>query len=156
MKKPGGILVPVGFPVESPEDLASLGRKMKWQWFERLAAMVFEENGFSVRSNVVITGGGTRRQFDVIAESQRYIFAADCKRWKGGRYKASLLRRAAEAQIERCIFLKKTVQKDIIPMVISALNEDINIHQGVPIVPVDKLNGFINSWENFEGMITVI
>jgi len=142
-----------GFPVDRMEDIALLGRDMKWQWFERLAAWVFEQNGFTVSAGAVRIFGRKRRQYDIIAEGSRFVFAADCKRWKGGRYKTSQLRMAAEGQIERCTLLKKGFDKEIIPLVVTLMHEDIVMHSGVPLVPIDMLNSFINSWEQAEGGI---
>jgi hypothetical protein len=135
------------FPVGSMEELESIGPRMKWQYFERLVAFVFESNGYDIYVNVVKRFGGAKRQYDVIAEGPRHIIAADCKRWTGRRYKASMLRNAADRQIERCLCLKSGSAKGIIPLIVTLMSEDIVIHQGVPIVPIEKLNAFINSWE---------
>ena len=141
------------FPVGSMEELESIGPRMKWQYFERLVAFVFDSNGFDVSVGVVKKFGGAKRQYDVIAEGPRHIIAADCKRWTGRRYKASLLRSAADRQVERCTCLKSEAEKNIIPLIVTLMNEDIVIHQGVPIVPIEKLNTFINSWEENDDAI---
>jgi hypothetical protein len=133
--------------VHEMKDLESLGHRMKWQYFERLVGFVFEQNGFKVSSGVVRKGSGGRRQYDVIAENPRHVFAADCKRWTGRRYKDSQLRSAAEKQTERCMLLKGETEKVIIPIIVTLMPEGIVIHAGVPVVPFGKLNTFLNSWE---------
>ena len=135
------------FPVRSIHDLGSIGPRMKWQYFEKLVAFVFERNGFAASVGTVKSSGYGKRQYDVIAEGPRHIFAADCKRWTGRRYKASLLRSAADKQIERCLWLKPEAKKGIIPLIVTLMDEDIVIHRGVPVVSIGKLNTFINSWE---------
>jgi len=135
------------FPVNRLSDLDSVGPRMKWQFFEKLVGFVFEQNGFGVDVGVVKKGFGTKRQYDVLAENPRYVFAADCKRWTGNRYKDSLLRAAAGKQTERCMLLKGETDKGIIPLVVTLMTEGIVIHEGVPIVPFEKLNTFLNSWE---------
>lgn len=135
-------------PVRTMSDLESLGPRMKWQYFERLVGFVFERNAFDVNVGVVKKGGGWKRQYDVIAENPRYIFAADCKRWTGRRYKDSQLRAAADKQTERCMLLKGETEKGIIPLIVTLMPEGIVIHGGVPIVPFEKLNTFLNSWED--------
>jgi len=133
--------------------LGRLGAGMKWQWFEKLAAMVFGENGFAVRQGEVRMFGATRRQYDIIAEGPRFIIAADCKRWSGNRGKASQAKRAAEAQAERCGLLRQGNPKEIIPMIITLGSEGISVHPGVPVVPIGMLNSFLNSIEEYEGLI---
>ena len=137
-------------PVRTMRELESIGSRMKWQFFERLVGFVFEQNGYEVTVGAVKKGGGVKRQYDVIAESPRYIFAADCKRWTGNRYKESQLRAAAGKQTERCMLLKRETDKGIIPLIVTLMPEGISIHGGVPIVPFEKLNTFLNSWEENE------
>ena len=60
-------------------DLESIGPRMKWQFFEQLVGFVFDQNGFEVKVGAVRKGNGIKRQYDVIAESPRHVFAADCK-----------------------------------------------------------------------------
>jgi len=129
------------------QDIQGLGRKLKWQWFEKLTAWVFEQNGFDVSAGTVRIKDGIKRQYDVLAEGHRYVFAVDCKRWTGGRYKSSQLRRAVEMHIERCSLICQEYGKGIIPLIVTLMQEDILIHSGVPVVPIDRLNRFINSWE---------
>ncbi len=144
------------FPVKKMQDLESLGHRMKWQFFERLVAFVFEQNEWKVSVNVVKHLGHGKRQYDVIAASPRHIFAADCKRWTGRRYKASLLRAAAGKQIERCMWLKPGAKNKIIPLIVTLMPEDIIIHDGVPIVPILMLNTFIRTWEENDDEIRQI
>ncbi len=134
-------------PVKDMRDLRAIGPRMKWQFFERLVAFVFEQNGFRASVGVVRKTGSGKRQYDVIAEGPRHVFAADCKRWTGRRYKESQLKGAADKQAERCGWLKQGTDKEIIPMIVTLLPEAIVVHGGVPIVPFEKLNSFINGWE---------
>ncbi len=135
------------FPVKTMEDLEKLGHRMKWQWFERLVGWVFGQNDFNVSIGIVKKNSRFKRQYDVIAEGPRHVFAVDCKRWSGNRYKASQVRKAADRQIERSLFLRKDTDKVIIPLIVTLMKEDVTVHSGVPVVPVEMLNAFLNSWE---------
>ena len=55
------------FAINSLSELESLSQKVRWQYFEKLVAFIFEQNGFDVKQNTVIVKGKTRKQFDVIA-----------------------------------------------------------------------------------------
>src|SRR3989338_11663133 len=88
------------FQISSLEDLQTLSKQVKWQYFEKLVGWIFEQNGFSVKVNFV--SKNPRRQYDVVAEKFNKIFIVDCKKWKGGRYKSTQLRYAVEKHLERC------------------------------------------------------
>jgi len=47
---------------------------MKWQYFEKLVAFIFDNNDFEVKHNSVLKLGKTKRQFDVIAERFGTVF----------------------------------------------------------------------------------
>ena len=140
------------------QDIEKTGRRLKWQYFEKFAGMVFGRNGYDVSVSVVRKNSNKKRQYDVIAEGPRHVIVADCKRWTGNRYRKSQLKRAVESHIERCVFLKEiSKQKDpgveagkIIPVIITLVKEDIRIHGGVPVVPFGSLNSFINDFENYD------
>lgn len=140
------------YPVRSMEDLESLGHSMKWQHFEKLTGWVFENNDFEVYVNVIRKNPVMKRQYDVIAENGRHVFAADCKRWAGGRYKASAIKSSVEKHIERCVFLKNFTEKPVIPVIVTLMKEDVIIHDGVPVVPIGVLNTFLNTWERTGGV----
>ncbi len=56
------------FEINSVSELESLSHKVKWQYFEKLVAFIFSENGFEVEQNVVVVKNKNKRQFDVIAK----------------------------------------------------------------------------------------
>ena len=141
------------FPIKSLQDLEKISKEVKWQYFEKLVGWIFEQNDFEVGVNQVIlfekASGVLRRQFDVIAKRFNKTFLIECKKWKGNRYKASALKRAVESHIEKATLFKEKRKEEIIPVIVTMLQEDIIEHEGVPIVPIDKLNTFINHHEEF-------
>ena len=132
------------FEINSLEDLEKVSVEVKWQYFEKFVGWIFEQNSFSVQVNKVLVEKGKRRQFDVIAERFNNIFIVDCKKWKGNRYKSSALRKAAEKHIERCEFVR--TEKKKIPLIVTLVQEDVQEENNVKIVPIDKLNSFINDY----------
>ena len=63
-------------------ELEKLSRSLRWQWFERLVAFVFEQNDFTVAERRVITFDTTKRQYDVIAEKYGKVWLVECKKQK--------------------------------------------------------------------------
>lgn len=135
------------FPIKSPDELKSLAYEMKWQWFEKLVAWIFEQNDFIVASDRVVRFGGFKRQFDVIAERYGSLFVVECKKWSGSRYKKSQLKKAAECHKEKCSLYSERQKKTAIPLVVTLVDEDIISHDNVFVVPIEKLNTFINNFE---------
>ncbi|HUS75815.1 MAG TPA: restriction endonuclease [Methanothrix sp.] len=125
-------------------DLQKVSREAIWQDFERLAAFVFAENDFHVKTNTVKTSNKKRRQFDVIAKKNNKTFLIECKKWSGNRYRLSALKIAVKKHKERCEFYKNLTNEKSIPIIVTLIEEEILIYEDVPIVPISRLNSFIN------------
>ncbi len=132
------------FPIKSPGDLERLSKEMKWQWFEKLVGWIFEQNGFEAEVNRVIVFPEGKRQFDVIARRFGKAFLVECKKWK--RPNSSALKNAAVKHLEKCGLFGERNPGEAIPIVVTMLQEDIKEHLDVPVVPIDKLNTFINQF----------
>jgi protease II len=130
--------------VKSAEDLQRVSEEVVWQNFERLAAFIFEENDFQVETSKVKTKNKKRRQFDVIAKKRGKTFLVECKKWAGNRYRLSALRTAVKKHKERLEFYKDLTKENAIPIIVTLIEEDILYCDDVPIVPISKLNSFIN------------
>jgi hypothetical protein len=130
--------------IRSVEDLEIVSEAVIWQNFERLAAFIFEKNDFRVTINTVKTRNKKRRQYDVISWKSNQTFLVECKKWAGSRYRLSALKKAIEQHKERTMFYENITNEDAIPLVVTLVEEEIHMYEGVPIVPVLKLNSFIN------------
>ncbi len=135
------------FPIKSLEDLQRISREAKWQYFERLVGWIFEKNDFDVDVSRVFVYPKGKRQFDVISERFGKTFLVECKKWK--RSNSSALRKSAEKHAEKCMLYGKDMEGETIPLLVTLLEEGITSHMDVPIVPVDKLNAFINNINEF-------
>jgi hypothetical protein len=60
----------------------------------------------------------------------------------------SALKRAIVQHKERTTFYENITNEDAIPVIITLIEEEILIFEGVPIVPVHKLNSFISELDN--------
>jgi Restriction endonuclease len=126
------------------EDLEIVSEAVIWQNFERLAAFIFEKNDFEVSVNTVKTWNKKRRQYDVISWKSNQTFLVECKKWAGSRYRLSALKKAIEQHKERTVFYENIMNEDAIPLVVTLVEEEIHWYEGVPIVPILKLNSFIS------------
>ena len=129
--------------IEDIDDLERVSVESVWQNFERLAAFIFEKNDFRVNVNTVRTLDKKRRQYDVIARKSDRTFLVECKRWSGNRYRLSALKKAIVQHKERTTFYENITNEDVIPLIVTLIEEEIRVFEGVPLVPVLKLNAFI-------------
>jgi hypothetical protein len=135
--------------IHTIEDLAVVSEAVVWQHFEQLAAFIFEQNNFRVKVNTVKTCQKTKRQYDVIAWKGNQTFLVECKKWAGNRYRLSALKKAVEQHKERTLFYAAVTNEDAIPLLVTLIEEDIRFYEGVPIVPVQKLNGFVSELDGY-------
>ena len=125
------------------EDLEAVSEGSAWQNFERLAGFIFEKHEFAVRVNTVKTRDRKRRQYDVIARKNDRTFLVECKKWAGSRYRLSALKRAVVQHKERTAFYETITGEDAIPVIVTLIEEEILVYEGVPLVPVLRLDAFI-------------
>lgn len=127
------------FTIKSVSELESLSQKVKWQYFEKLVAFIFEQNGFETKQNVVVVKGKTKRQFDVIAVRYNKTYLVECKKWR--RNISGALKKAAKEHKGRCEFYKSAYGKAN-PLIVTL--KDVNTEATIPIIPIMKLNAYIN------------
>jgi len=135
--------------IQSIEDLAEVSEEVVWQNFERLAAFIFEKNNFLVKINTVKTYQKKRRQYDVIAWKGNQTFLVECKKWAGNRYRLSAVKKAVEQHKERTQFYAAITHEDAIPLLVTLIEEEIRMYEGVPIVSIQKLNSFVSELDGF-------
>lgn len=129
------------FPINSINDLVRISNQARWQYFEKLVAFIFEQNGFETRQNVVIKNGG-KRQFDVIAKRYGTTYLVECKKWKSRREKTSALKNAVKKHLERCQLYEELNGRGI-PLIVTLFEEETTEYDGVVIIPILKLNTVI-------------
>jgi hypothetical protein len=132
------------FPINSVKDLEKLSHAVKWQYFEKLVAWIFEQNDFDVKQGVVISTSAGRRQFDMIAKKYGTTWLVECKKWRGKTEKASALKSAVKKHLERCGLYAISNDERTVPIIVTLL-DDMTDCENVPIVPIMKLNWFLNN-----------
>ncbi len=92
-----------------------------------------------------------RRQYDVIACRNGLTLLVECKQWSGNRYRLSALKTAVGKHRERAQFYENVTGTDAVPVLVTLIEEEIRIFEGVPLVPMHRLDAFIrelDSWGN--------
>jgi hypothetical protein len=130
--------------INTVEDLERVSEEAVWQNFERLVGFIFEVNDFQVNINKVRTFNKKRRQYDVIAKKYDRTYLIECKKWAVNRYRLSALKKAIEQHKERTNFYRNLTGEEAIPIIVTLIEEDIKFFEDVPIVPIFRLNSFIN------------
>lgn len=137
--------------IGSIAELDAVAGGTPWQGFERLAAHIFAQHDFEVSVGTVINRSGKRRQYDVIARREGRTLLAECKQWAGSRYRLSALKQAIVQHRERAQFYETITREDAVPLIVTLIEEDIRVVDGVPLVPVHRLNAFIRELDSFTG-----
>lgn len=130
--------------IKTIEDLELVSKESVWQKFEILVGFIFEANDFQVNINKVRTFNKKRRQFDVIAKKNDITYLIECKKWAGNRYRLSALKKAIEQHKERTEFYRNLTEENLIPIIVTFIEEDIKFYEDMPIIPIFRLNSFIN------------
>ncbi len=149
-------------------NIAEVMELLTWKDFEGFVAAVLTENNYECvesfrrRGNSSIQG----MEIDVIGARGRTIIAIDAKMWSIRSGKTSALKRAAERQKERTQELSKELdilsnkltrltsgEYKLVPVLVTWLVEDVELHEGVPVVPIFKLNSFILDFDQYDDLI---
>ncbi|MFW9944599.1 MAG: restriction endonuclease [Candidatus Sifarchaeia archaeon] len=148
-----------------PESVVNL---LSWKDFEGLVAGILEENDYRCVESFRRIGTSKMQgmEIDVIGVRGERIVAVDAKMWGVRTGKSSALKSAAERQRERterlCGEVDRFAEKvgglprgiyTLTPILVTWLVEEVILNEGVPIVPVFKLNSFILEISNYEDMI---
>ena len=153
---------------EQGVEIANVVELMTWKDFEGLVASILSENSFICTESFRRRGTSDIKgmEIDVIGIRGRMALSVDAKMWSVRGGKASALRTAAEKQKERTNRLTSQLERlskkipsmtkgqyNIFPVMVTWLVEEVEMHEGVPVVPVFKLNGFIQDFEIFEDRV---
>lgn len=132
------------------KDFDEVSKRVTWQNFEKLAAFIFEENGYQTKINTVKVFHKKRRQYDVIAKKGGETFLVECKKWSGNRYRLSSLKTAIKQHRERADFYTIVTRERAVPLIITLIEEEVHFYEGVPIIPISKLDSYINEADRGE------
>jgi hypothetical protein len=132
---------------------------LTWQEFEEFVEHLLTFHEFQTRHRFRFSRS-RRYEIDIVASRQPVLFCIDCKQYGVRLGKATSLRTAAEAQLQRTEALAKDfaqfqanlgcldwAQPLLIPLLVTMMTEDIQFHEQIPIVPAALLNAFLLKFE---------
>jgi Holliday junction resolvase-like predicted endonuclease len=141
---------------------------LSWREFEAFIATVFHRHEFAVTHGLRFKAK-RRFEIDVIARRNPIVFCVDCKQYGVRAGKASPLRTAVEAQLQRVEALAATFATQqaklqcldwhtvrFYPLLVTMLHEDILWHQEIPVVPAAQLNRFLLAFPEYSDRLHVV
>jgi len=150
-------------------DPQKVARILGWQEFEKFVKLAFEESGFRALKHLIIKlGHRTRCEIDILAWNQSLTLAIDCKHWIRGGMSQPRLRKAVEAQTKRVAALARRPEllcrsgledlekRSIMPILLVLRESETRELNGVQIVPISKLAGFLSELSPFESAFRLI
>jgi hypothetical protein len=154
--------------VQQGARIGDIVELLTWKDFEGFVASILTANSFRCvesfrrRGNSLIHG----MEIDVIGVKGATIVAIDAKMWGTRSGKASALKTAAEKQKTRTQELSEELGRlatkmgslaaqdyQLFPVIVTWLVEEVELHEGVPVVPIFKLNSFILDFYQYEDLI---
>lgn len=135
----------------------SVCRYLTWQEFEMVTSYALKKNGYHVLTHVKIKVNRKLSEIDLFAFQNRLALMVDCKHWRT-HLTMSKIQEIASTQLRRLKALpshgnleriaaklgrKLPAHLRAIPVVVTLLEATYLVCQGVPIVPVSKLAGFL-------------
>lgn len=143
-------LVKTGYPLEN------VARVLSWRAFEGFCANILRASGFQVSENVFLKK--PRRQVDIVARSGSLALSVDCKHWRKSIGDSGLWAFARE-QRERSEAVRRQVGNDGVPIasvLLTLLDEQPRILDGVAVVPLLSLRDFLISIESARGLLAFV
>jgi hypothetical protein len=132
-------------------DLDRIAKSLAWDEFEDYCAMTISAAGYTVRRNVRLRK--PTRQIDIVAESAHLVLTIDCKHWRRGAGTAGLAA-PAKAQAQRTKMLrqrsKKREERSFLPVLLTMVDNQVKVVDGIPVVPLPALRGFLASVSRFD------
>jgi len=140
--------------IHAGRDPQKVSRFLEWQEFEHFAVLVFEHNDFCVVKHLVFKTRSGRREIDLLAWNDTFLFAVDCKHWLRG-LSTSRMSAVVRAQVERSealagkpeLLVKFGVthpdRRRIVPMIFTLGDPRQTFVDEVPVVSVSKLMSFL-------------
>jgi hypothetical protein len=154
--------------VEMGAKISEIVEMLTWKDFEGFIASILTTHTFQCvesfrrRGNSLMSG----MEIDVIGVRGNTIISIDAKMWGVRSGKATALKKAAEKQKIRTQELSEELDRlskkmtklvtrsyRLFPVLVTWLVEEVELHEGVPVVPIFKLNSFILDFDRYEDLL---
>ena len=154
--------------VRNGANISEIIDLLTWKDFEGFIASILSENTFRCVESYRRRGNSLTHgmEIDVIGVKGDLIISIDAKMWSIRSGKTSALKTAAEKQKKRTLELSEELDKlakkmgalaektyRLFPVLVTWLVEEVELHEGVPVVPIFKLNSFILDLDQYEDLV---
>jgi len=154
--------------VKQGASIGEIVEFLTWKDFEGFVASILTTHNYRCVESFRRRGNSTIRgmEIDVIGVRGATIIAIDAKMWGIRSGKAAALRTAAEKQKIRTQELSDELDRlskkisnlhareyQLFPVLVTWLVEEVELHGGVPVVPIFKLNSFILDFDQYEDLM---
>jgi len=143
--------------------LEAIASTIPWQRFEVLVKEALVRYGFETGRHIRFEYSGRRWEIDVLGVREGDLLCIDCKQWKKGG-KGGVLRKSVSEQLSRVVALSKLKTK---PQLLRARRNRLNAYaalttlldtgryiiDGCFIVPITKLNSFLDQFYELRGLV---
>ncbi|MCD6563597.1 MAG: hypothetical protein J7K23_06765 [Thermoproteales archaeon] len=146
-------------------NLTDIALKTGWRDLEKLCSIIFKKFGYKTYRNYRFKYRGNNRELDVLGLKEPNILLCDCKLWR--RARVSQLKIAIVKQKERSILFAEALKSsnflvgliegwkyaEIYPVIITVLKTSLKFYDGVAVVPLIELRGFLLEFEKYKDML---
>ena len=134
-------------------SIQDASRDLSWKNFEDFVSYILTLNGFETVTRHRV---GRRAEIDIISWNHSLALIIDCKHWK--KTSKSSLSSIVSKQIQRSKLLIeinyfKGIRIELIPTIVTLVEEEGQLYSGVPIVPVQKFDTFLRELDGNLEMI---
>jgi len=137
-------------------DLENVSSRLQWKEFEAMTGIAFENNGYLITKNLRFEHEARRYEIDVVGYRKPLVVCVDCKHWHHSIGKTTL-ERIAKDQTARVRALASALphldvslefyswsSARFVPVVLSLVVGESKFCAGVPVVPILKLQDFLD------------
>ncbi|MCZ6615693.1 MAG: restriction endonuclease [Thaumarchaeota archaeon] len=134
-------------------SIQDASRDLSWKNFEDFVSYILTLNGYETVTRHRV---GRRAEIDIISWNHSLALIIDCKHWK--KTSKSSLSSIVSKQIQRSKLLIeikyfKGIRMELIPTIVTLVEEEGQLFSGVPIVPVQKFDTFLRELDGNLEMI---
>jgi len=134
-------------------SIQEVSRDLSWKNFEDFVSYILTLNGYETVTRHRV---GRRAEIDIISWNNNLALIIDCKHWK--KTSKSSLSSIVSKQIQRSKLLIETnyfkgTRMELIPTIVTLVEEEGQLYSGVPIVPVQKFDTFLRELDGNLEMI---
>ncbi|MDP6459268.1 MAG: restriction endonuclease [Candidatus Hydrothermarchaeota archaeon] len=125
-----------------------------WQELEELTRRILEAHGYECDFRRVFKTDRRKYEVDVIARKAEHVLAIDCKHYLKTKSRRSALKVEAKKHFERCGEYTGVHKEDVVPVIITLLDDALFYANGCIVVPLRALNDFLLNNDDYLDALT--